>query len=232
MDNVKRFAWHTLSTPAKMGLSVSTSMLRVPCRILPAPDLAYAKGANRGEATGGQWNLRGKFFLRPAKFKSWGVMYLAGGLRQADDPTLQNFCRALVTSLGSVGLGTPSSPPAFLRGNPQGDLKREVTELIGKTGRAFKAKPEILFFLLHDKANPQIYKVLKSVCEVDFGIPSQVMIVEKALRDKGQMQYLGNIGLKVNCKLGGLNSKVEEPLFRQARFMMLGGILQSFLLLV
>ncbi|MCJ1420408.1 hypothetical protein MMC32_006765 [Xylographa parallela] len=223
MDNVKRFAWHTLSIPASMGLSVSTSMLYVPGRALPAPDLVYGSGTSRGEASGGQWNLRGKQFLKAARFRSWGLMYLAGGSRQADDSTLQGFCKSLLNSLGTVGIGTPKGPPAFLRGNPQGDLKEEVTELVRKTGGHFNTKPEMLFFLLHDKANPQIYKVLKSVCEVEFGIPSQVMIVEKALKDKGQMQYLGNIALKVNCKLGGMNSKVEEPLFRQARYMMLGG---------
>ncbi|MCJ1286708.1 hypothetical protein MMC26_006054 [Xylographa opegraphella] len=223
IDNVKRFAWHTLSIPSSMGLSVSTSMLHIPGRALLAPDLVYGSGISRGEASGGQWNLRGKQFLKAARFKSWGLMYLPGGTRQADDITLQGFCKSLLNSLGILGIGTPRGPPAFLRGNPQGDLKDAVTELARKTGGHFKAKPEILFFLLHDKANPQIYKVLKSVCEVELGIPSQVMIVEKALKDKGQMQYLGNVGLKVNCKLGGMNSKVEEPLFRQMRFMMLGG---------
>ncbi|MCJ1398779.1 hypothetical protein MMC11_001980 [Xylographa trunciseda] len=223
IDNVKRFAWHSLSVPAMMGLSVSTSMIHVSGRALPAPDLVYARGSLRGEASSGQWNLRGKTFIKPAAFKSWGLMYLVGGSRQADDATLQGFCRSLIKSLGIVGIGSPSSPPAFLRGNPHGDLKEEVNELVRKTGGHFNTKPEMLFFLLHDKANPQIYKVLKSVCEVDFGIPSQVMIVEKALKEKGQMQYLGNIGLKVNCKLGGLNSKVEESLFYKARFMMLGG---------
>ena len=222
MDNVKRFGWHTLSIPASMGLSVSTSMLHVPGRALPAPDLVYGSGTSRGEASGGQWNLRGKQFLKATRFTSWGLMYLAGGARQADDTTLQGFCKSLLNSLGIVGIGIPRGPPAFLRGDPQGDLKEEVTELVRKTGEHFNTKPEMLFFLLHDKAKPQIYKVLKSVCEVEFGIPSQVMIVEKALKDKGQMQYLGNIGLKVNCKLGGMNSKVEEPLFRQTRFMMLG----------
>lgn len=37
------------------------------------------------------------------------------------------------------------------------------------------------------------------------------------------MQYLGNVGLKINLKLGGRNSCVKEPLFHKKRFMMVGG---------
>lgn len=37
------------------------------------------------------------------------------------------------------------------------------------------------------------------------------------------MQYLGNVGLKINLKLGGRNSCVREPLFYKKRFMMVGG---------
>ena len=48
------------------------------------------------------------------------------------------------------------------------------------------------------------------------------MVVEKALKERGQMQYLGNIGLKINLKLGGRNSCVGEPLFQRKRWMMIG----------
>lgn len=223
-DNVKRFAWHTLSIPKGMGLSVSTSMLQIHGRLLPCPIPVYGSGTDSRGPDTGQWNLRNKRFLKPAGFNGWGLLYLPGGGQQAQDVELQNFCKAMSKSLSSVGITTSRSPPAFLKGNPYGDIKQEISQLVGKCATAFgAAKPDLLVFLLHDKANPLIYKAIKSVCEVDFGIPSQVMIVEKALRDKGQMQYLGNIGLKVNCKLGGVNSSIEEPLFRRSKFMILGG---------
>lgn len=49
------------------------------------------------------------------------------------------------------------------------------------------------------------------------------MLVEKALSAKGQAQYIANIGLKANVKLGGINSIVPEPLFRNSRWMLVGG---------
>lgn len=49
------------------------------------------------------------------------------------------------------------------------------------------------------------------------------MLVEKALKSNGQLQYLGNIGLKVNLKLGGANSMIDMPFIKRSRVMMLGG---------
>lgn len=51
-----------------------------------------------------------------------------------------------------------------------------------------------------------------------------VMLAEKSIgNQRGLQQYLANIGLKVNVKLGGINSVVAEPLFRKSKWMMLGG---------
>lgn len=50
-----------------------------------------------------------------------------------------------------------------------------------------------------------------------------VMLVEKALSGRGQLQYIANIGLKANVKLGGINSIVTDPLFRNSRWMLIGG---------
>ena len=50
-----------------------------------------------------------------------------------------------------------------------------------------------------------------------------VMLVDKALNERGQQQFLGNIGLKVNVKLGGPNHTVQEQAFQRGRWMMMGG---------
>ena len=168
MDNVKRLNWHTLETPKAMGLSVSTTMLEVKGRILPCPIPIYRSGTDTRGPDSGQWNLRNKILLSATTFKSWGMLYLPGG-RGIDDRTLQNFTRALASSCSTLGLTTPDGPPAFLKGNPQGNVKEEIMNLYAKTGNTFNKKPEILFFLLHQGANPLIYRAIKAVCEVDIG---------------------------------------------------------------
>jgi eukaryotic translation initiation factor 2C len=206
-----------------MGLSVQPSMLVLPDRVMPSPIPVYVSGSATRGPQNGQWNLRNKTFLKPAGFNSWGLVYLPGGGRIAQDRDIETFARAMTGSLQSTGLTSPRSPPAVLKGNPHGNLKEEIDQLTQKTGSMFRSKPELLVFLLHEGANTNLYKTIKSVCEVEYGIRSQVMLVEKALKDRGQAQYLGNIGMKVKCKLGGINCRINEPLFRQSRFMMLGG---------
>ena len=168
MDNVKRLHWHELETPKKMGLSVSTTMLQVKGRILPCPIPIYRSGTDTRGPESGSWNLRNKILLSAMTFKSWGVLYLPGG-RGVDDRTLQEFTRALANSCLNLGLVTPDGPPTFLKGNPQGNIKEEIRNLYAKTGNTFGQKPQILFFLLHQGANPSLYRTIKAVCEVDIG---------------------------------------------------------------
>ena len=49
------------------------------------------------------------------------------------------------------------------------------------------------------------------------------MLVGKALNRRGQPQYLANIALKTNVKVGGINSTIEEPLFKNGSWMLIGG---------
>ena len=65
--------------------------------------------------------------------------------------------------------------------------------------------------------------LLPLIVMVQITLTASVMLVDKAMNQRGQQQYLGNIGLKVNVKLGGLNSKIIEPAFKARRFMIMGG---------
>jgi len=62
--------------------------------------------------------------------------------------------------------------------------------------------------LLQKKDN-FIYPGIKRLCAVKFGIRSQCLLLEKALNESKQDQYLSNVALKVNTKLGGgINHKL------------------------
>ena len=188
MDNVKRLHWHNLDIPKAMGLSVSPKMLQIQGRILPCPLPIYKSGTDPRSPETGSWNLRNKTLYTPKDFKSWGILYLPGG-RLVDQSTLDGFYRSLATMMKTMGMGTPQAAPVTLTGNPQGDIVSIIGNLIGKVGNTFNRKPDILFFLLNNGSPTQLYRAIKSICEVELGIPSQVMLVEKAVM-KGGPQYL------------------------------------------
>lgn len=57
------------------GLKIDPNMLKTEARILPPPEIAYAKGGIAKPGFSGRWDLRGKTFLQPnpAPLKSWGL---------------------------------------------------------------------------------------------------------------------------------------------------------------
>ena len=206
-----------------MGFSVATSMLEVAGRVLPPPIPAYGAGTDTRGPDSGFWNLRGKRFVKSASYKSWGLLYFPTVHRALGEPELKHFCQEFAKSMSSYGIMNPRDLPTFVKGNPNGDIMLEILELYLKTGNDSQRPPELLIFLVHQSSNPALYKAIKHVCEVIHGVPSQVMVVEKATGSKGQLQYLGNISMKVNCKLGGVNTTISEPLFSKTRWMMVGG---------
>lgn len=221
MANVEKLRWHELNTPKAYGLSVKPSMLKVSARILPSPNPIYSAGSDMRPPILGQWNLKNKRFLQPASIKSYGLLYLPGN-RAVGDAQLQEFVRSVRNGFSNVGIEIPANLPAYLKGNPQGDLKQIILELLSKTAAAFRRKADLLIVLIHS-SQEKIYRALKSICDVRLGVASQVMQVEKAF-GRGQPQYIANITLKVNAKLGGLNSRISEPLFQDQnrRWMMMG----------
>lgn len=206
-----------------MGLSVATDMLEVTGRVLPSPIPIYGAGTDSDGPGSGFWNLRGKRFRKSECFRSWGLLYFPSVHRALGEPELKNFCMEFTRSMASSGIGCSQGLPTFAKGNPNGDIAQEIRDLYLKTGNDSQCRPDLLIFLVHQSSNPALYKAIKHVCELIHGVASQVMVVEKAAGGKGQLQYLGNISMKVNCKLGGVNTTIPEPLFSEARWMMIGG---------
>ncbi|KAI9836342.1 MAG: hypothetical protein M1838_005079 [Thelocarpon superellum] len=219
-ENVKKLAWHTLEKPEDMGLSVETEMMTIDARILPTPNPRYGPSTGPIAPAMGRWNLRGRRLLQPCSIASWGTIYFPA--RQAlDDGAIGRFGEAIGMAFSQLGMSVPQAAPSFVKGNPQGDVRLMIADLLSKADAQFLQKPQILFFLLHSGAD-RLYGAIKNACDVQFGVASQVMLVEKAMKQRGQTQYLANVGLKVNVKLGGANHRIDEPFFRKG-CMILGG---------
>ena len=69
--------------------------------------------------------------------------------------------------------------------------------------------PTILFFVVNDR-NIDVYRRIKKSCDIRFGVPSQVLQAKHVM--SASPQYISNVCMKVNAKLGGATSVAKSQL--------------------
>lgn len=149
------------------------------------------------------------------------MIYFPSGKAQLNDERLREFAGNVSRAFSTYGMQVQRQDPPTAIANPQGDLKRTIAEMLRKIESLNGVRPNLVMFLLSVVAT-EPYATIKAICDTEFGIASQCMIVEKAFNLKGQQQYLGNISLKVNIKLGGINSCIRDPLISRRPTMVMG----------
>ena len=85
----------------------------------------------------------------------------------------------------------------------------QVESRLAQTISTMRSKPNLLFFFLPQHATSE-YKEVKRISDVVFKIPSQCVNCW-SLRRGPSRSYAGNISLKINAKLGGVNSVLSNP---------------------
>ncbi|KAJ7485142.1 argonaute-like protein [Mycena galericulata] len=211
-------------SPAKtpldgFGITVDTEMAVIPGRELNPPRLTYSRGnANVKNAS---WNIMDVKFHRGAVVNSWWVLVVRDGnevLRGQSDPQLMNLVTKFREKLKKSGMQISDALPNLVVTPPLqqfqdasreaalGIIRKAVTDkLEANAGR----KPSFILVLLSHRDN-YIYPGIKRMGDVDLGLHTIHMQLNKALGDdRKQDQYLSNIALKVNSKLGGMNHLLD-----------------------
>jgi eukaryotic translation initiation factor 2C len=205
---------------SQFGVKVNPSLLTVPGRILPAPQLLY-RGQSTCSPRNGAWNLDprqlGQKPFRMAKtLGSWNTLVINSGNRDTIYGGMQSIMQHLTAfraTLETYGLSPgPVQPPAEinisfndLQNKDVAKIQHEISDALRKK---FKAKPNFLFVLLPSD-NAVLYDCIKFVCDCQLGVPNICNIGAKFSKEKGQMQYFANVAMKFNQKLGGVNHTVE-----------------------
>lgn len=188
------------------GLQLDTKPVVVKGRLLPAPEVTFANGANK-PGTSGRWDVRGKKFLQsnPKPLKSWGVCVLPD--RYPPDKNAISHCmnELIKVYAGHGGKVENRTPVLHLASGP--NPAKAVEELWNKTGNANKLRPQLLIFVVPDKTAITYGRIKKS-CECRYGVVSQVMNMQNVVKAQGQ--YLSNVCLKINAKLGGATAKATS----------------------
>lgn len=185
------------------GLTISNEMTKTKARLLPNPEIEFGSKQRVNPGTAGRWDLRGKKFLKKNSrpLKSWGVGYFKGRspLSQAQ---VESFCDAFVKAYQGHGGDIASSKPLVME--LPSDAAQAAYDLFHATGNKFNQRPELLIFVVADR-NSFHYSRLKKSCDCRFGVNSQVLQGAQVAKCNGQ--YISNVLMKVNAKLGGTTAK-------------------------
>jgi eukaryotic translation initiation factor 2C len=205
---------------SQFGIKVNPSLLTVPGRILPAPQLLY-RGQSTCTPRNGAWNLDPrqlgqKPFRMSKALGSWSTLVINSGNRDTIFGGMQGAMQHLTAfraTLETYGLSPgPIQTPVEININftdlQNKDVAKIQQEISDALRKKFKTKPNFLFVLLPSD-NAVLYDCIKFVCDCQLGVPNICNIGAKFSKEKGQMQYFANVAMKFNQKLGGVNHTVE-----------------------
>lgn len=218
-------------SPFKMGME--QEMVVVPGRILPAPGITYAAGGKTPFVSGASWNLAGVKFARAAALKTWSCLVIQDSTRTVPKEVVTGLLTAVMESAKSYGMTTSPVLMKLADGNfipvvnlprEKGDTKALIDALSPGFARFVQSKVQIVYVLLPSK-DKSLYSAVKYCGDVKFGVATVCSNLNQALNERGQAQYLANVMLKFNIKLGGINHNVQKNVlgpFGDGKTMLVG----------
>ncbi|GFP97604.1 protein argonaute 4 [Phtheirospermum japonicum] len=184
------------------GVSINSSFTQVEGRILPTPKLKVGNGEDLF-ARNGRWNFNNKKLAHASKIEKWAVVNFSA---RCD---VRNLVRELIKvgRMKGVAVEDPfdvfDENPQFRRAPPTVRVDKMYEEVQAK----LPGPPKFLLCLLPERKNCDIYGPWKRKNLSDFGVATQCLSPTRV-----NDQYLTNLLLKINAKLGGLNSVLAGEL--------------------
>ncbi|UPX19247.1 Protein argonaute [Ascochyta rabiei] len=202
------------------GLQVNPNASKVKARILPQPTVQFGAGSKDAtikpqDMTAGRWRLDGrKFAVNNDKraLRAWGVCVIQDrGAPPAQ--AVEQFTQKFVHIYESHGGKFDAHPehgkkPWFGQGN-LADGGELVQKAWNGTGNRYNTTPGFLFFIVSNR-NVEVYRRIKKSCDIRFGVASQVLQAKHVM--SASPQYISNVCMKVNAKLGGCTSVAKSSL--------------------
>ncbi|PSR84669.1 Protein argonaute 1B like [Actinidia chinensis var. chinensis] len=198
----------------EFGIKISEKLASVEARVLPAPWLKYHDTGREKDCLPqvGQWNMRNKKMVNGGTVNNWICINFS---RNVQDSVAHGFCVELAQMCvisGMIFTRDPVLPPVSARpDHVERVLKARFHDAMTKL-QPQRKELELLIVILPDN-NGSLYGDLKRICETDLGIVSQCCLTEHVF--KMNKQYLANVALKINVKVGGRNTVLVDALSRR-----------------
>ncbi|KAL2316931.1 hypothetical protein Fmac_030807 [Flemingia macrophylla] len=180
----------------KCGITISSGFTEVEGRVLQAPRLKFGNGEDFNPRNG-RWNFNNKTIVKPTTIERWAVVNFSA---RCD---VRGLVRDLINCGQKKGIVIEQPFDVF---EESGQFRRapplvRVEKMFELIQSKLPGAPQFLLCLLPERKNSDLYGPWKKKNLADFGIVTQC-IAPTRVND----QYLTNVLLKINAKLGGLNS--------------------------
>ncbi|KAL9451109.1 hypothetical protein AB3S75_012790 [Citrus x aurantiifolia] len=178
------------------GISIGSQFTQVEGRTLPAPKLKVGNGEDFFPR-GGRWNFNNKKLVEPIQIKWWAIVNFSA---RCD---IRSLCNNLIRCGEMKGMHINNPHEVFEESN---QFRREAAPIrVERMFEIIKKKlpgpPQLLLCILPERKNSDIYGPWKRKNLSEAGIVTQCIAPTKV-----NDQYITNVLLKINAKLGGMNS--------------------------
>ncbi|GAV06854.1 hypothetical protein RvY_16771 [Ramazzottius varieornatus] len=189
------------------GIKVASEMVAFDGRILPAPTMSAGgpKGDLSVKRMDGTWEARNVPFKDPKLLKHWVFVNLCDPAMLNDDEPLDVFLSEFIGVGRQRGMDI-SKPSMAPRASNNPDFIKMFQQ------ERAKNKDLQLIMVAIPRRGPQ-YADIKKAGDVEVGIVTQVVLgqkIEDHWNKRIMNQYVSNVMLKINAKLGGINTEVKE----------------------
>ncbi|PIA65392.1 hypothetical protein AQUCO_00100697v1 [Aquilegia coerulea] len=193
----------------EFGISVSDTLASVEARVLPAPWLKYHDTGKEKDCLPqvGQWNMINKKMINGSSVNHWACINFSQGTQES---TVRGFCQELAKACQVSGMEFNRDPVIPTYSAKPDQVEKALRYVYNAAMCKLKGKElDLLIAILPDN-NGSLYGDLKRICETDLGLISQCCLTKYVV--KISKQYLANVSLKINVKMGGRNTVLLDAL--------------------
>ncbi|XXG76760.1 hypothetical protein AAC387_Pa08g1049 [Persea americana] len=193
----------------EFGIKISEKLTSVEARILPAPWLKYHDTGKEKDCLPqvGQWNMRNKKMINGSTVSRWACVNFS---RSVQESVARGFCNDLAQMCQVSGMEFNPEPVIPIYAARPELVEKALKHVYHSSMNKIKGKElELLIAILPDN-NGSLYGDLKRICETDLGLISQCCLTKHVF--KVNKQYLANVSLKINVKMGGRNTVLLDAI--------------------
>ncbi|KAI1086846.1 Piwi-domain-containing protein [Rostrohypoxylon terebratum] len=228
MEGVKAIDWQNDESLKAFGIKIDPRMTFTDAKLLDYPGVLFGTG-ELDPKYDGRWDLRGRKFLEPntKELTSWSFIGLGTNNECVRMNELENFASKFTSAYKGHGGIVKRAPFCKIIPYTTSNVGKMVEAAYAETRNFFKGThPQIIFFVLETK-NQLNYERLKKSMDCRFVLVSQCMNAAHVRKANGQ--YISNVAMKVNSKLGGATcravpykSNITRPPYWNCPTMVIG----------